>query len=139
MSAPGQFDRRARALLPFDGPEQLSAARMRAGLTRTEAAAWCGVSARTWRAWERGERDAPTSARRLLAVLSGAPPWPAWAGFVVEPDGALVAVNDARLRLEAEAVARVPYYQALAAEARRRLGERDADPDWPQLALFRPQ
>lgn len=132
-----RFRRATWSRFPFEGAEQLRALRMAAGLSVAEAAAWVGVTVRTWRAWERAQRPTPAACRHLMAVLAGVPPWPAWERFALVEDDALENLEDPSLRVHPDEVLRFVYSQAIVAEARARLKALDAEPDFPQLALFR--
>lgn len=50
-------------------PPEITAARERLGLTIGQAAYLIGVNRRTFSRWERGERDMPETAARLLLTF----------------------------------------------------------------------
>ena len=49
-----------------------------------EAAQYCGVSPETFRRW-RTDREPPVAAVKLLAIRSGACPWPLWRVLYLAP------------------------------------------------------
>jgi DNA-binding transcriptional regulator YiaG len=51
------------------GPEEIRAARLRAGLTQVEAAKWVGVTSRTWQRWEAGHSRIPKAVLMVLERL----------------------------------------------------------------------
>ena len=61
-------------------PATLTALQQRLSFSNADAAAACGVSTRTYRAWRAGANASP-SALKLLAILAGYLPWDGWDGW----------------------------------------------------------
>ncbi len=57
-------------LLPTPSPEDIKAARARAGLTQTQAGAMVGVAMRTWQDWEAGIAPMPRAIWSLFSIAS---------------------------------------------------------------------
>jgi hypothetical protein len=97
------------------------------GFTDREAAAYCGVSLRTWRRWRRDQRPS-MAALKLLAIRAGAMPWPDWSGWEVH-SGHMFPPGQSIKGFGPGHVLVVTFLHAQIAELRKQVGQQVAEGD----------
>lgn len=100
-----------------DNLSSLAALQQRARLTAPEAAAWLGVTLRTYRRWLKA--GAPQWARLLLALRGGHMPWPAWDGWRMTEAG--LVPRGLREEWSPGDIMALPYLTQLVAELKRQV------------------
>ncbi len=93
--------------------------RLRARLTRAQAADLCGVAPETFRRWCT-DRPPNPAAVRLLAVLAGYVPWAGWEGWEVH-SGILYPPGYTRNGIGPGQVLAIPFRDQLVTEYQRQL------------------
>lgn len=97
------------------------------GFTDDQAADYCGVSVKTLRRW-RENLNPPLAALKLLAIRSGALPWPDWSGWEMH-SGHLFPPGQSRRGFAPGHVLVVTYLHAQVAEQKRQIEELRAQLD----------